>query len=54
MQAQAVVPTCNPVNNVKLGLDLRIVAYLLDALDLQCFEEALHRFVVSGVGLSTH
>ena len=54
VQALAVVPALDPVDDVQPGLRLRVVAYLMNALDLQRLEEAFHRRGVPGVGLPAH
>lgn len=54
MQALPIVIALDPIDDIQAGLGTRFVVVLIDSLDLQCLEEALHRRVVPGVGTTAH
>lgn len=54
MNSHAVIEALDPIHDVQTSLGPSVIAYLVDALDLQGFEEAFHRRVVPGVALPAH
>ena len=51
---RTVVVAIDPVHDVQPGLSPSVVAYLVDPLDLQCFERTLHGCVVPGIAFPAH
>ena len=49
-----IVEAFDPVNDVESRRGAGFVSELVDALDLQCFEEALHRRIVPTIGPAAH
>lgn len=54
MKALPIVVALDPVDDIQTSLSARFVANLIDSLDFQGFEEALHRRVVPGVSATAH